>query len=214
MILVYPYRYCPHNGRELRYSIRSMVKHFKDLTGVCVIGDRPEWFTGDYIPARDITGRKEWSIVSKVMLAPAGVFLLSSDDVFALKDFDVNMPFYYSGSLSSARARAAGQYPQRISNTIQLYPEGLMYDCHTPMVINKDAYCNLHGKCNWQAREYLNKSVYANGIHTVGEHIPDCKIRRGSVIPNLPFFSTSDQTSLNIPLETMYPDASPYEKNT
>ena len=69
MKLLIPYRRCPNNGLELRYAIRSMVRHFKPLSGVVLIGDKPNWYCGEHIPATD-TGAKEWNIVNKILSSP------------------------------------------------------------------------------------------------------------------------------------------------
>lgn len=207
MIVVYPYRHSETD--ELKYSIRSMVKHFKDMTGVCVIGDCPEWYTGEHIPAKDIPGRKESSIVNKILLAPYENFLLCNDDIYALQDFDDALPLYYSQPLNETIRH--GKYAHRVDNTRKLYPSGMMYDIHTPMVVNFRSFHAAHVGCDWGNKEYLCKSIYGNYIGG-GEPLRDCKVREGKKIPEgVPFFSTNDRTAGMINLNELYPVKSEYE---
>lgn len=178
------------------------------MTGVLLIGDRPKWYTGEHIPMADVD-RKEYSIMLKIKACPYEDFLFSNDDIFALKDFDDTMPNYYSSTL--AAATVYGKYVQRRDNCLTVYPDGLFYDIHTPMVINKLAYEKANN-VEWDKRDYLCKSLYGNYIGG-GELLPDCKLRKPGPVPDVPFFSTSNYTSRLIPLQNMYPDASSYEND-
>lgn len=210
MIVLIPYKDDGVNGHELRYGIRSMVRHFKEMTGVCLIGDKPTWYTGEYIPMKD-GGRKEQNIVSKVLSSPYETFLYSNDDFFALKDFDSSLPNYYSMQLKYYKG--GGRYPERVKAVMELYPEGLMYDTHTPIVINLTAYKDANSKAEWDKKDYLAKSVYGNFIGG-GEQLDDYKLKTGKVIDmNQPFFSTNNMTGRLIRLYEIYPDASQYEKS-
>jgi hypothetical protein len=209
MILTIPYKSDGRDGRELKYCIRSMQKHFATLSGVLLIGDLPSWYTGDYLPASDIPGRKEWSIVSKILQCPYDRFLICSDDVFALADFDESLPMYYSGPL--AKVPAHGQYAKRVANTRLIYPNGLMYDIHQPMIIDRALYHAAHN-IPWHEREYLNKSIYGNFVGG-GVQLDDYKIRtREQVDMTRPFFSTNDRTAKYVRFDDIYPEKSRYEK--
>ena len=205
MRLVIPYRIDPNNGHELRYAIRSMVKHFKPLSGVVLIGDKPDWYQGEHTPATD-TGAKEWNIVNKILLSPYEDFLYSNDDYFATEDFSTDLPNYYSTTLREARVH--GKYVGRVINCRSVYPDGLFYDIHTPMVINLTKYREANNLP--QTKEYLCKSLYGNFIGG-GVQLPDNKIRNGKLIPHGPFFSTNDRTCKMINLNELYPVKSDYE---
>lgn len=207
MKLLIPYRLDINNGHELRYAIRSMVKYFKPFSGVCVIGDKPYWYTGEHIDCRDNSPFKERNIVNKVLGSPYEDFLYSNDDFFALKPFDETLPNYYSGTLSDAKVH--GKYILRRDAVKFIYPDGLFYDIHTPMVINLAKYREANN-VDWEHKEYLCKSLYGNFIGG-GELLPDCKIRQGKDIPDAPFFSTNERTAKMINLELLYPQKSDYE---
>lgn len=208
MNVVIPYKTDSFNGLELRYAIRSLIKHFIGFSGVCLIGDKPEWYMGEHIIAYDIKNRKELSIVSKVMLSPYEDFLLSADDVFALNSFDSSLPNYCSGLLKDSRP--VGEYVRRRNNTLHIYPNGFDYDIHTPIVINLSKFkeCN---KVDWARNEYLSKSLYGNFVGG-GEQLKDYKIRQKEVIDqSRPFFSTSGYVCNLLNLETLYPEKSEHE---
>jgi len=209
MILLVPYKDDGFCGHELRYCIRSMVKHFTDLTGVCLIGDKPAWYIGEHITMND-PGRKEQNIVNKVLSSPYENFLLCSDDCFALKDFDSSLPLCYSMKLK--HYKGGGNYPDRVRNVMQLYPDGFMYDIHQPMVINLTKFKEAHGKADWDKKDYLTKSLYGNYIGG-GVQLDDYKIKTGKVVDtSRPFFSTNQLTGKLIRFDEIYPNASEYEK--
>lgn len=207
MTLLIPYTDCGRDGYELRYAIRSMVK-YGNITGCLVIGHKPTWYTGEHIPWLDKPGRKEWSIVSKVCLCPYEEVIYSHDDIFAMQPF-IN-PVYHSGPLKDTVKE--GGYPERIRNTMTLYPDGLHYDCHTPMYIITRLYREAHSKCEWEKREYLSKSVYGNMMGG-GLYLPDHKMRTiiDKVPEGRPFFSTMGFIARKMNLPALYPEASPYE---
>lgn len=196
-----------NRGLELRYAIRSMVKHFKPLSGVCIIGDKPTWYCGEHIQAGDNTERKEFNIVSKILLSPYEDFLLTNDDIFAQQDFDETLPNYYNGPLKDAVCY--GKYNLRRNNVMSIYPDGLFYDIHTPMIINLTKYKEANN-VNWVQYEYLQKSLYGNFIGG-GELLPDCKLRSAGPIPKVPFFSTNERSAKLINLQLLYPKQSEYE---
>src|SRR5688572_1044615 len=137
MRLVIPYRLPADGGIELKFAIRSMVKHFKPLSGVLLIGDKPEWYTGDHIPYADRKGEKERSMQLKVLQAPDEIFLYSNDDFFALQDF-MHVPNYYDTTCRDlAERHPIASYRQIYNNCL---PKWLNYDVHTPMLMTKRGF--------------------------------------------------------------------------
>ena len=79
------------NHEELRYSIRSFQKHYKDLGKVFVVGHRPLWLQNViHIPAEDPYASTETNIVSKILLGCISDisedFIFSADDYILLQD--------------------------------------------------------------------------------------------------------------------------------
>lgn len=220
MRLVIPYRLPADGGIELRYAIRSMVKHFKPLSGVLLIGDKPLWYVGDHIPYADLKGEKERSMQLKVLQAPDEIFLYSNDDYFAAQDFGADIPNYYDTDCRDMAARhPIDSYRKMYNNCLPHWPN---YDVHTPMIMYRNAFKISYAKMDAQTPI---KTTYAN-YFTFGpnrEVIADCKISGEHSTDEIiyatkdrPFFSTHD-SAINLDmigfLQSKYPNVSPYERN-
>lgn len=219
MRLVIPYRKTNNDGIELRYAIRSMVKHFKPLSGVLLIGDSEEWYTGDHIPYADLKGEKERSMQLKVLQAPDDIFLYSNDDYFANSDFNETLPNYYNNDCRYMAAQSPiDSYRKMYNNCL---PHWLNYDIHTPMRMYKELFSQAYFCMDAQTPI---KTTYGNFLKFYGNdrYLADCKISGEHSLEEIiyatkdrPFFSTHD-SAINADmitfLESLYPDASKYEK--
>lgn len=211
MRIFIPYKTTPDNGLEMKYVIRSMIKHFKDMTGCFVVGDKPDWYTGPHIYYTDIPNRKEYSIYCKLILIKEPV-LLCNDDFFALKDFRADIPNYYSGTCREKLMVVTDRvYKELYLNCL---PEWLNFDIHCPMVVDPK-------KFEWDIDRPL-KTYYANQNRLPGVQLQDCKLRGdlnyGEVkerINDRPFFSTHDNAGKSGMLQVLnelYPIKSRYEQ--
>jgi len=222
MRLVIPYRLPADGGIELKYAIRSMVKHFKPLSGVLLIGDKPEWYTGDHIPYADLKGEKERSMQLKILQAPDNIFLYSNDDFFALEDFYSTFPNHYDTTCKDlAERHPIASYRQLYSNCLHDWKN---YDVHTPMVMYRRLF---EASYNAMDAQTPIKTTYGNWairvIQDNCEYLCDMKIRGAHSeaeieysIKDRPFFSTHDSAineAMISVFEKLYPDASPYERN-
>ncbi len=218
MRLVIPYRLPQDGGIELRYSIRSMVKHFKPLSGVLIIGDKPEWYIGDHISYADIPGEKERSMQLKVLQAPDTSFLYSNDDFFCNASFSYYLPQYYDTNCGDLAVRhPIDSYRKLYNNCLPVWKN---FDIHVPMFMNKTVF-----KLSYSAMDAQTpiKTTYGNYLQRVdNEYLCDCKIKgehsHEEIIyatKDRPFFSTHNNAinadMINF-LESNYPDASPYER--
>lgn len=218
MRLVIPYRLPADGGIELRYAIRSMVKHFKPLSGVLLIGDKPLWYTGDHIPYADLKGEKERSMQLKVLQAPDEIFLYSNDDYFAAQDFDRSLPDYYDTDCRDMAARhPIDSYRKLYNNCL---PHWKNFDIHTPMIVDKRSFQAAYYKMDAQTPI---KTTYGNFLCAPRTCLADCKISGEHSTDEIiyatkdrPFFSTHD-SAINLDmigfLQSKYPNASPYERN-
>jgi hypothetical protein len=219
MTVLIPYTDDRNNGTELLHSIRSLVKHFRAMDNVVVVGDLPRWYSGDHIPLRDIPIRREYSMYIKAMTAAKQYnlteFLYSTDDHFCLTDFDESLPNYYTSDCKSkALSSTSGRYRRMYANC----PEGwLNFDCHTPIMMRPFAYVSTRNETDTPI-----KSTYANGAGVTGTPIVDCKFFNGhsyeqikAIIAQRQFFSTSpfsqNKDMLRV-LDELYPEKSHYEK--
>lgn len=214
MTIFYPYTQTKDDGQELRYSIRSMVKYFRDFDGIILVGDRPGWFKGFHLQYADIPKRKEYSVYSKLQSAYSieqAPMLLCHDDVFALQSFGVDMPNYYRGTCNEAIGRTVERrFKDMFASCL---PNWMNFEIHCPMVIDP-------GKIRDEDRDFLLKTTYANRLKLPGTDIADCKLKgqlvRGEIyqaIKGRPFFSTADNMNaamLDV-INELYPDKSQYE---
>lgn len=234
MRLVIPYKYA-ENSEELRFAIRSIVKHYKPgLSGVLLIGDKPEWYIGNHIPMADIMwpdepGRiwKERSMQLKILAVPDEVFLYSNDDFFALEDFKDDLPYYYCKSCwqRAIQPDCLEPYKTMYENCPDHW---LDYDIHVPMIMRKDLF-------EWSYKLMLNmfeqtpiKTTYINCMPLevphleLSERLVDIKIKGehtfqelNDKIRNRPFFSTHNSAineDLMLLFNILYPIKSDYER--
>lgn len=124
------------NGNaELRYSLRCLSKHGKNVGRVIVCGDVPDFVGRDAVVIRchDISvNGKHWNMLHKIEegIKGAGLtgrFLFSSDDHFITKDFDMaSWPTYTRGKIyneeeyASSHGKPCGKYQRSICATRRL----------------------------------------------------------------------------------------------
>lgn len=209
-------------NNELRYSIRSFVK-YTAVTKIIVVGFLPDWIQNvEYIPFTD-GPRKQLNIHLKTLAAcqVADEFIQASDDHIIL-ELTVLNTFYHSGLLKDKRF--GGSYAQALYNTRQaLNYDALYYNLHIPMKINAEQYKAKVCSVDWDRKEYLIKSLYANRINAgPSEYSQDVKItshlRRAAIekyVQDKNFLSFSDaglSTDLRRWLAERFPDKSKYER--
>lgn len=195
-----------------------MVKHFKPLSGVLLIGDKPEWFTGDHIPFADIPGEKERSMQLKVLQAPDNCFLYSNDDYFAQEDFNISLVDYYDTDCRDmAERHPIDSYRKMYNNCL---PHWKNYDVHTPMIMIRNFFKAAYNKMDAQTPIKTTYGNFMDGFPN--KCLTDCKIKGEYSLQEIiyatkdrPFFSTHNNAinadMINF-LESKYPDASPYER--
>lgn len=102
-----------HGNAELRWSLRSLAKHGRNVGRVLVAGCPPAWLSGDVetlaVPDVDLPGAKNRSIVNCVLEAVRsfdlkGDFVFACDDVFLVElvDFDRYPLYVDDGGLPDA----------------------------------------------------------------------------------------------------------------
>ena len=89
-----------HDNAELRWSLRSLAKHGRNVARVIVAGCPPAWLSGDVealaVPDVDLPGKKNRSIVNCVLEAVYSVSL-KGDFVFACDDVFLTQPVDFDG---------------------------------------------------------------------------------------------------------------------
>ena len=139
-----------HDNAELRYSLRSICRHGRQLGRVYLVGECPDFINRDqliYIPCADVYQRKHKNILHKVETAMEQVnmpehFLISSDDHFYLRDTNFDyLPVYYRKE----------QIPYDITEDQKRNPyfrslvqtRDLLEAAHAP-VYQTNPHCNTH----------------------------------------------------------------------
>ena len=217
------------DNEELRYSIRSVLKHTPDAR-IWVIGNKPDWYVGNFIPTFD-TLQKFDNIVTCCQAAAdsreiSDPFVWMNDDFFIVKPIE-SIPPLHRGPLKERSDRYAlkvsvSKYNrllfQTYSKLVSLgIEEPLDYDVHIPLVMHKEKL--------QEALQYglLPRSFYGNLANIGGEETIDVKVYHDRVNQfksydfrngESPFISTED-TSFKMVydelLKNMFPDPSEYE---
>jgi len=218
-------------NEELKYSLRSIEKHFPGHN-VVVIGHKPSWYSGDFIPVDDI-GNKFANISNCLVHAcntPAisSNFIFMNDDFFLLKPIS-RMPKLHGGSLPEkidayrALVGTSNSYIGLLSKTnTKLISKGIQrpidYDIHVPMQFNKKKLLSV------MTAGCLPRSMYGNLFNVGGKSMADVKrynprsrlSKRSPALDDqsLVFISSDDQsfeTVRNEILLDMFPEPSKYE---
>jgi hypothetical protein len=218
------------DNEELRYSIRSIVKNLPH-SKVWIVGYKPDWYTGDFIPVEDISSKfKNITNALRVVCDTEDIsddFILMNDDFFVLKPLDA-MPNFVGGTLSEKineyrNIDPRSRYANILDDTnIYLVKKGIEtpmdYDLHVPMIMNRN---NLKSVITDEA---FPRSTYGNFFISGGEKITDVKAYSGSSSlrqrsvslknRDLPFISTEDGSFDYIRktfLVDKFPEPSQYE---
>lgn len=216
---------------ELRYCLRSIEKHLTGVGDIFIIGHMPEWVTNCiHIPFdEDPRNRfRDRNIMNKMLAAckddrVSDDFLMVHDDHFLLADYEAGkFPYYHMGPMNEGY----GQYGETKQNTKSLlsFVEGFNnYDCHCPIVFNKQLFKRV-AQADWSIwYGYCLKTLYCvmNGIE--GEYMDDIKIRmplsHGGVMELLnarKWFSIGDRCfsdGMKEVLSSLYPNKSRYESD-
>ena len=201
-----------HGGKELRYTLRSL-KNITNWNGeVFIVGDREKWFSPEvkYIRANKYgngwvdQARKVASVCAEPGMQED--FILSMDDIYVTRRTEVCS--YYQGELPTG-----GKTPHKLSKSSSrayLEEKGLPildYECHAPMVINKEKYMEMYKDFIKEKILLQLRSVYGNTYSIGGELFEDKKTKTHE-LPKGKIISTQFYTDQ---LNKMFPEPSHFE---
>jgi hypothetical protein len=216
-------------NEELRYSIRSATQNLEH-DNVWVAGDKPNWYSGPFIKAEQIDGKKydnvKRSLINVIMSDQVSdSFILMNDDFFILKPTDLD--YYYSGTLGERIKKIETKspnalYANRLKDTMhQLQDAGieqpLDYELHKPMKLDKQGLA--------LALDFPQfRSAYGNLNQVGGQQTADVKVYSNRLYQGMSynwdidseFVSTDDGSFDNIErklLRHLFPDPTIYERN-
>lgn len=218
-VLYYIGRGSHHQNRELRYSLRALEKHCKDVDNVWVVGNKPP-FLADNVKYLWVEDSSAWwqNAYRKTMAAiEAGIsadFLLMNDDFYMLKDFTAaRYPHYHKGDIGEA---AKNKYQEVIINTRRILQDlgkpFKHYGVHCPMRINAAKYKELARFYNDANQPVSARCLYGN-LFCKGKQVKDNK---GAALKDSATgcYSSQDWAGDALKqLQELYPTPSKWEKD-
>jgi hypothetical protein len=221
----------PGYNEELRYSIRSVVANLPHAN-IWVVGDRPGWYTGNFIPVK-LTGVKYnnarnnlSAIVNSTEISDQ--FYLMNDDFFVLNKID-NFVDWNSGSLYKKvvlyeELVSNSWYTKMLSNTYKRlvrlgFKDPIDYELHVPMKMEKDKLAKV-----LKYTTELWRSMYGNMFEVGGDEHEDVKYYiNGKLLSksfnyigkHTDYLSTADDSFEIVHkdvLSKMFPNKSKYER--
>lgn len=227
MDIIIPYRN-DINGIELKYALRSIDKYLSGYDFVFLVGDKPEWVKMiGHIACEDIKEKKEQSIIKKILKACeikfiSDDFIMWHDDHFLLKPLKVSeIKNWYEGMLSEKlNQHLTSGYRNACLQTQRLISDGLFFDIHTPIKINKEKFIE---KFEYIEKEICLKTYYMKGMENSLEEMKDLKMDEArlnnaetimEIIKDRLFFSTgprSVQPAMIEVWESLYHEKSKFE---
>lgn len=170
---VYPYWHGGAQGDELRWSMRSVEKFYVGKATFLLIGDKPDWYTGPYLPQaraqKHTPNRGFRDMLAKVRTmahheATASQFVWMMDDIYFLNPVDLD-------ALETPRAdrwrpHDGNSWSRRKSNTMRVLAErgytNHDYATHLPHVVEKGKLAALFEAFDLDQNTLLWEVLYGN----------------------------------------------------
>ena len=99
----YVYVCRPGENEELRYSIRSVEANLPSGE-IWVVGGKPSWYSGNYIPVDQVAGKQNDAIKNLFTIVESDKiqenFVLMNDDFFVVKPVS-KIKIYHGGTLEN-----------------------------------------------------------------------------------------------------------------
>lgn len=199
-----------HDHNELRYTLRSLQKHMRDLRNIYIIGELPIWAQNLFpVVEFDIIGNPRESVMKKIFKACEQIdisdeFILMADDIFINQDFTgEDLPFY-------ATEKGKGSI---------LHP--INFAVHTPVRISKKLWHDLFSKITidkYQSPRSFYCNFYNAPAEKYEETIPktqDLPANIRTFVQRKKFFTINDR-AMGHPqfvqfIRSHYPEVSRYE---
>ena len=179
----------PDNGKELNLSIRSVQKNFLGIPQITVIGTKPSWYDGHYIPMKQYSGIKDvkgnmpfrdtqHKLVSCVADECAEIdeeFVWIMDDTYMMKPTTIEEmrvqrydPWYKPLNRST--------WHRLIGETFSILRKNgfstLQYGTHLPHVFTKTNLRDMFERYNYPGNLYLFEVLYGNTFGKPDESLP------------------------------------------
>lgn len=225
----------PYNNDELRYSLRTLEAHGQNIGRVIIVGEDPGFLSDqvEFYRKPEVKGHIPHRITTKVLYAIekanlTGDFLLIADDVFFVKDTDLeNIPYEYKSDLRTRLTHPDARYFQTVLEAAHWLEKNdcsiLDYEMHKPFLFNGKKFLKL--KKAWKHSKdstfgMVLQSVYGNYYKVGGTLAPDVKLKHLTQIKDYELlinnycFSCGDGSwlkGIETWLKKQYPNPSKYE---
>jgi hypothetical protein len=168
------------NNNEIRFSLRALEKNLKRYRNVYVVGQCPGWLKNIiHIPFTDeLKENADGNIARKVLRVCQEAdlsdrFLFINDDhLIMISTEAVGIPPYHKGDLTTRPASYfqdsfwRGRLFRTRNTLVEKGLSTLHYDCHVPMVFDKNLFPEAIGKFDFENNiGYTMKSMYGNVVH-------------------------------------------------
>ena len=178
-----------YENAEIKQSVKLLNRHV-DYDRLFIIGEEPT-LGGKYefIPFKDQLTRTNNVFLKLVKICEetdiSENFLYMMDDVFILKDIDIdNYPMYHSGELKALPD--AGSYFKELNNTrlflVKQNKPTLNFGVHCPIVYNKKKIMEIDSfywkEVNGRNNQLNPRILYGNYTEGNKVFIKDCKLIR------------------------------------
>lgn len=202
-----------HNN-ELRYALRSWSA-YSDVTRLIIAGDKPEWLDCEAIQWPYLHP-KTLDIFLKAQAACSltDQFVFGNDDHFLLQPLKT-LPNYYYSTLTNHKG-GSDRFKDYVLFTQQLFPDGLFYDIHTPMIMDNRLLELRHDK------PVVLKSLFGNSFPGQSVEMIDPVIRDHMRTDDIelftagkPMFAVNDNglgNDMKRWLQKRFPEKSRWEK--
>ena len=214
-------------NEELRYSIRSVIKFYPDAR-IILVGGKPDWYVGEFIPCPQNTLlfeniSRSVSTIANHPSIPEN-FVMMNDDFFLRQKVDefvhhISGPLQEKIDFHKSNGMAGSGYVRKLEalnkyivKDLGIYP-ALDFELHTPMPVEKSKLAEMG------APKVMWRSEYGNRYVKHATTTPDIKFYDSSIMAfksvsiddeRLPFFSTDDSSFKAVfpKIHSMFPDAS------
>lgn len=179
---VYPYFAAGAKGNELKYSIRSIETFFQGASGVWVVGDRPDWYSGPFVCAPRLTTREPNSRLDRAaklrrILETPEIpedFVWMMDDIYFVAPVTVEALRHprSEGRITTKdlrKRRRGGPWSRQKHRTWQaLHERGRPlhdYAAHMPVMYTKTNLRSLLRNYALERTGYVDDLLYCNEFH-------------------------------------------------
>lgn len=226
-------------NNEIRYSLRSLEKHAKNVGRVFITGEKPDFVNDkiiyNYYPDDRIPTINHFNKVLHTFKNTdiSDNILLNYDDNFFLKDVNIEKyPYYYKRNEIPANYTINNFYTNASTFTrnllLKLGKPIKDFSVHTPIIYNRQKFYKMaeviKEHCNFDNPRSVGvsvRSLYCNLNNIKGKMIKDLKIHRDlpifeieQILKENSVFSTSDRVYNDMAgfIFKTYPKKSKWEK--